>query len=273
MISIVTDSSAYFKKAEAAQLGVRVVPMSYTVNGRNYFETYIDHNGDFKSLLAEGGKYTTSQPSYASFLSCFEEELALGNEVLCVTISSRLSGTFSTAYMAAKQTGSDKVCVFDSHLTAGGLHLLILKAKELADSGLSLPELIKELMSVRGKITTSFSVEDMTPLRNSGRIGFMRLSVGTILNIKPILRCVDGIVVADEMARGSTEMLKKLFYKIDSDTKHIVINYIGNERLATNLYNVISGALPSAKLKLQQGGPVLGIHLGPQVIGVSFIAP
>lgn len=271
MITIITDSSAYFKKEEAKKAGVRVVPMSYSVNGQSYFETYSDLNGDFETLLSGSGKFTTSHPNFSSFLSCFEEELALGNEVLCITISSRLSGTYSTAYMAARQTESKNIHMFDSQLTAGGLYLLIKEAKKLVDAGIAFPEIMNRLKTIRDKITIAFSVDDMTPLRNSGRIGFVRLSVGTILNRKPILLCKEGVVVADEIARGSTEMMKKLFHKVDQNAKDIVINYIGNERMATSLYNVIKEAFPAAKLKLQKGGPVLGIHLGLQVVAVSFL--
>ncbi len=271
MITIITDSSAYFKKEEAKKAGVRIVPMSYSVNGRNYFETYSDLNGDFESLLSDSGKFSTSHPNFSSFLSCFEEELRLGNEVLCITISSRLSGTYSTAYMAARQTESKNIQMFDSQLTAGGLHILVKEARKLADEGVSLPELVNMLPAIRDKITIAFSVDDMTPLRNSGRIGFVRMSVGTILNRKPILLCKEGVVVADEIARGGMEMLKKLFQKVDGKAKEIIINYIGNERMAISLYNLVREAFPAAELKLQKGGPVLGIHLGLQVVGISFL--
>ena len=271
MIKIITDSTAYFKKSDAADFGVKIVPMRYNVGGQTYFESFSDKNGNFEELIQSDSNFTTSQPNPASFLSAFEEELALDNEVLCITISSRLSGTYSCAYMAAKQTESDKICVFDSQLTAGGLYLLITKAKELIDSNMPLGEITKKLVEIRNRISVSFSVDDRAPLRNSGRIGFVRIGVGTILNIKPILLCEDGVVAFDSVARGKNEIVKKLADKIPENAQDVVINYTLNNHIASDLYNVIKEKYPNLNIRLSKIGPVLAIHLGLQAVGVSFI--
>ena len=271
MITIVTDSSAYFKKSEAQKLGIRVIPINYTVNGSSFNESFSDCNGDFENLLSKADKCTTSHPNMAAFLSCFEEELHKKNEVLCLTISSRLSGAYSTAYMAARQTESKKIAVFDSLFTGGGMYLLIKEAKKMIEKGLTLQEILAELPAIRDRISTVFSVDDMTALRKSGRIGFVRMSVGTFLNIKPILLCKDGAVVSDGVARGSTEIIKRCIVNITGDTPEVVISYIGDNRMATNLYHVVKNAFPNIAITLQKGGPVLGIHLGLKVIAVSII--
>jgi DegV family protein with EDD domain len=206
----------------------------------------------------------------SAFLSTFEEELHRNNEVLCITMSSRLSGTFGTAHIAAKQTESDKIAVFDSQFTGGGLYLIIKEAKKLIDSGISLNEIMNRLPEIREKITVVFSVDDMAPLRDSGRIGFVRMSVSTFLNIKPILLCKDGAVVSDCVAQGNTEIIKKMIGKISANTKEIVVNYIGDNRLATNIYHVIKETFANIPVSLQSIGPVLGIHLGLKAIAASF---
>jgi len=271
VIKIITDSSVYLKKQEADALSVQVIPIPYYVGDVNYLETYSDQNGNFEELLRANAKFTTSQPNVEAFLSAFEEELSRGNEILCIMISSRLSGTYSAAYVAAKQTESDKIAVFDSRLIAGGLYLLVCEAKKLADAGEPLRAIEEKLALIRDKITIAFSVDDMTPLQRSGRIGFVRMSVGTILNIKPILLCKDGVVVSDSIARGGAEIVKKLVHKIPAAAKEVVIDYIENSRTASDLYNVIQTQYPGLPVKLQKMGPVLGIHVGLQVVAVSFI--
>ncbi|MCL2003729.1 MAG: DegV family protein [Oscillospiraceae bacterium] len=271
MITIVTDSSSYFKKSEAQELGLRVIPINYSINGQTYSESFSDQNGDFEALLKGNGPYATSHPNMAAFLSCFEEELQKGSETLCVTISSRLSGAYGTAYMSAKQTESDSVAVFDSQLTAGGLYLLVKETKKLIDQGLSLREILSRLPAVRDRITIAFSVDDMAPLRSSGRLGFVRMSVGTFLNIKPILLCKEGAIVSDSVAHGSQGIIKSLSGQLGADTREVVISYIGDNRLATNLYHVIKNTSPHVTVSLQKIGPVLGIHLGLKAIAVSFI--
>ena len=271
MLTIVTDSTAYYKKDEAAAGHIKVVPMGFSVDGKTFHETFSDQNGSFESLIRSGENFATSHPNPAAYLSCFEEELAAGHEVLCVTVSSRLSGAYSAAHMAAKQTGSEKVAVFDSRLTAGGLRLLIKQAGRLAAQNLPLPDIIRGLIPLRDKIHIVFSVDDMAPLRNSGRIGFVRQGVGTILNMRPILLCTDGVVVYDSVARGTLDMIKKMMAKVPEHVGEIIINYIDNSRAAANLYNVIAAKLPGVPISLQKVGPVLGIHLGLGAVGVSYI--
>jgi len=273
MITIVTDSTSYIKKSEARELGVRIIPMSYTVSDQIYGESYSDQNGDFENLLSGSAVCSTSQPNMSAFLSCFEEELSMGNEVLCITISSRLSGTYSTAYMAARQIedGGDKVIVVDSHNTAGGLYILVKAAQGMVCGGLGLADIKGRLIEMRDRILTVFSVEDMDPLRRSGRIGFVRMSVGTILNKRPILLLREGAVVSSGMAHGDTDVIRKLVQMTDKDADEFIINYIGNNRLAANLYGVLKNARPSAQIGLHKAGPVLGIHLGMNVISVSYL--
>jgi len=271
VITIITDSSSYFKKSEAHEFGVKIVPINYRVNDQNFSESFSDQNGDFESLLKGNRVYATSHPNMSAFLSAFEEELHNDNEVLCITISSRLSGAYGTAYAAAKQTESERVAVFDSQLTAGGLYLLAREAKKLIDRKLSLHDIIDKLPAIRDRITIVFTVDDMAPLRRSGRLGFVRVSVSTILNIRPILLCKDGAIVSDSIARGDTETIKKMADKVTAGTNEVVVSYIGDNRMATNLYHVIKKATPDITVTLQKIGPALGIHLGLSAVAVSFI--
>ncbi|MCL1902871.1 MAG: DegV family protein [Oscillospiraceae bacterium] len=275
MITIVTDSTSYFKKSEAEELNIKVAPNNYSIDGQNFDESFVDKNGDFESLLISSGAsgaLSTAHVNLSEFLNCFEEEVKNGNRVLCITLSSRFSGAYNTANAAAKQVDDNNVFVFDSRLTAGGLYLLIKEAKSLIESGMDLNEIVeKELPKIRDRITIAFSVDDMTPLRNSGRLGFVRSSIGTFLNIKPILLCKDGALVADCTVRGDREVIKKLLFQLGKSPKKIVISYIGSNQLASDLYNIIKINHPAAELSLQRVGPVLGIHLGFKMISVSFI--
>jgi len=267
MITIVTDSSAYFKEAEARELGINVIPIRYMVNGRTYDELHSDRNGNFEYLLKHGIKPSTTQPDAATFFNCFQNETAKGNEVLCITISSKLSGTYSAAEAASKQM--ENVAVFDSRMTAGGLYLLVKRAHVLIHDGLSLSEIVNKLEEIRNKITVTFSVASIDPLRKSGRIGFVRMSVETILNIKPILFLKEGVVAFSGTARGNANIIKKMLHAVNSHAAEVVINYIGNGHLAVNLYNILEMNYSNLTVNLRKMGPVLGIHLGLDVVAVS----
>lgn len=272
MIALVTDSTAYFTKRESEEWGVRVVPMSYTVGGRIFHETYWDKNGDYETLLRDYiSQARTSQSSVSAFMSAFDELIRQGYDVLCITISSRLSGTYSSATVAARELGKGRVEVLDSRLTAGGMHMLVKQARRLIDAGKSLPEIMDELIRVRDRISIAFSVSDLTQLRKSGRLGVIRQSVSTILNNKPLFLCVEGTVVSDGMARGHSDQMQRLLKRVPPGTPEIVVHYTRQEeRSARALLESLAQSHPDADIMCRALGPVLTIHLGLSVLGIAF---
>ncbi|MCL1878455.1 MAG: DegV family protein [Defluviitaleaceae bacterium] len=269
MITIVTDSCSYFKESEARTLGIKIIPVNYIVDGRAYLESFSDGNGEFEQLIKHGKNLSTSQPNPAAFLSCFEEETKNGNDVLCITMSSRLSGTYSAAHAAAKSAGKENIAVLDSRLIAGGLNLLVKKAVRLIEQDTTLSDVITTLEQTREKISVEFSVADLSPLRKSGR-GLVKRATN-ILNIKPILHLKEGVVSFGGMVRGNSNILKELLGSIDPHAHEVVINYIGSNSLSTNIYNILRADKPDLPVSLNKIGPVLGIHLGLDAVAVSHI--
>ena len=136
MITLVTDSTAYLTKEEADRLKLRVVPMHYTIAGNSYTEGFADENQNFVDKIAANPDLcATAQASVADFVGMFQAIVHQGGEVLCVVISSRLSGAYSSACIAAKAVDAEKVRVVDSRTTAGGLALLLKKAAKLIRQG------------------------------------------------------------------------------------------------------------------------------------------
>ena len=270
MIALVTDSTAYLTRQEARDGGFTMVPMTYTVDDRIYHETYADINGDYEKLIQSGKSHRTSQPNMAAFLSAFEELVEKGYEVVCLTISSRLSGTYSSASLAAKQIDGEHIHIVDSLSAAGGMHILLRYAKKLVDSGLPAKEVAQELRTMRERIGIGFSVSDMGPLRRSGRLGVVRQSVGTILNVKPILSCVEGGVVSNGVARGRNEQLKRLMDMIPENAKDVIVHHIGNEEAAQRLARQLRQRFPHLPVPIRVAGPVLCIHLGVGVISAVW---
>lgn len=272
MIALVTDSTAYLTKAETEAMGVKIVPMSYTVAGQLFVESYGDHNGDFEALIARHpSKCKTSQASLSEFMSIFEELIRQNYEVICPVISSRLSGTYSCASLAAKTVNSDKIIVVDSHTTAGGLSLFMKKAVEFVRSGYSLREVAAKLETIRDNIGIAFTVNNMDALRRSGRLTLARQSVGTILNLRPILLCEEGALVAQGTARGRRELIQKLANRIPKSATKIVIQALDDHTAIGPLTAEIRRSLPNAELKISTVGPVICINIGLGAIGVSWI--
>ena len=277
MIRIVTDSTVNITKSEAGKMGLTVLPMGYTVDNQPYLESYTDCNGQFEPLL-QSRNFTTNQVSTESFVSAFSEIARKGDETLCIVISSRLSGTYRNAFSAAEQVnryyGGEKVLVLDSFSTAGAMLLLCRRALELSKTVSSLHELAERMQQERAKPGVVFSLDSMDALRRSGRIGIVRQSVSTILNIRPVLRCQDGAVISLGTARGRTEQMKKLIDAMSNNPKQIVVNAsqkLQQEQLFQQLLVHLRERFPKAQIAAHGVGPILSHHLGRGAIGISWM--
>ncbi len=271
MITIMTDSTACLKESEAADMGVRVIPIGYSVDGKEYLESFCDKNGNFETTLKEGTQIATLQPGMETCVKYFNDAVLEGGKVLCITISSRLSGIYSLACAAAQQFEDGRITVFDSLATAGGLLILVKKAYEMAASCMQLEEIIKNLESMRSRVKLFFSVLNISHLRNSGRIGFVRRSVETILNVRPVLALHEGTVVFDSTARGNAEIIKRITRDISPAASEIIINYLGGDMPAEYIYNHLNNKIPDRTIKLRKFGPVLAVHLGLSILAVAYL--
>ena len=272
MITIVVDSTCYLTRREAERLGAVMAPMTYSIAGRSYYtENYEGENGEFAQLLARNPeKLHTSQVTMSTFMSVFEDVLAAGNQALCLTISSRLSGTYGNAVMAARELDSQNVTVVDSMTTAAGLYLMVREARRMIREGCDLRRVALRLKDLRARVRTAFSVDDIAPLRRSGRLGGVKMSISSILNIKPILRCYDGCVVAAGTARGRHEQLRALLREMcPSEDGSVVVQHFLAEDTARATMDMLRA--DGYAVTLRGIGPVLGIHLGKGTVGISWI--
>ncbi|MDL2218401.1 DegV family protein [Christensenellaceae bacterium OttesenSCG-928-M15] len=269
MIVIVIDSTACMTREEARKLGVVCVPMTYTLDGTAYTERFVDANGNYDRLIENARDQKTSQASIDAYYKLFRGLLDANYEVLCLTISSRLSGTYSNASVCARELGEDRIKVVDTATTAGGMLIMTKEARRLVDSGLTLFQAAQALTNMRTQVKTLFSVKDMGPLRRSGRLGPVRQSVGTILNLRPLLTCKDGAVEACGTARGRTEQLQRLIDAVPEDAEDIIVHYIQSEQDAKMILDRLMDKCKNPVL-LRKVGPVLGIHLGLDVLSTMW---
>ena len=272
MIAIVTDSSSYLSQAEAAALGVVMVPMFYSIGRVVYPETFVDKERRFEHILdGAPAMLHTSQATLNAFLAAFDAIKKRGDEILCLTISSRLSGTYGNALVAARDLGGEGIAVIDSRSTAAGLYLLLRAARRFVKEGLPLEEVARRVSDLRDKAHLTFSVDDIGPLRRSGRLGGLKLSVSTILNIHPMLRCQDGAIIATGVTRGRHEQQRQLVYSVPDDVKDVVVQHYRAEAQLTQVIRQLQDA--GKNVSVRGIGPVLAVHLGKGCIGVAWIEP
>lgn len=275
MLALVTDSTCGLSREEAAGLGVAVVPTTYAVDGHRRPEGFVGENADYASLYEKGCHVMTEAVRTSAFEQVFAERLERGDDVLCVTISSRLSGTFRSAEEAAANLsggeGSPRAVAFDSWLTAGALEFMVRRARELADDGLSVGQVVAELEKFRGAPHVVFSVLDMTALHRSGRLGAFRRSVATKLNRYPVMGLRDGAIVEVGQARGARGLGALMVSQVPDGTRDLVISCFGKR--GVEVREVLLAAkkrFPRALVRVKDGGPVLAKNIGLGSVGLSW---
>lgn len=272
MISVITDGTAGLPYRDAAAMKVRVLPVLYALGGKVYHESYLDAGGNPDRLIdAHRGEWMTTHTSVDDFRGAFRHLTRDGGQVLCVLISSRLSGTYSSAVNAAQQVSPERIALVDSLHTAGGLALLVREASRLNAAGVPLWDMKEALLKRRQDVGVVFSVNDMTALRRSGRLGVVRQSVGNMLNLHPILTLEDGIVKSQGVARGTMQSIRTLAAAIPDNATSIVLHHQGADNPPEPLQNAIRARFPHAEIVTRHVGPSLNIHLGPGFIGVAWI--
>lgn len=271
MIAIVTDSTAYLSHDEAVDLGVVVVPMSYSFEGGPSLNEGCIENDDHaeRQVAAQISSVHTSQATLLGFLNAFRMLRRAGYEILCLTISSRLSGTYANAVLAAKELGGQHIEVVDSLTTCSGLYLLVREARMRIRGGAKLSAVARELNELRKRVRMCFSVDDMAPLRRSGRLGNVRMSISTVLNIKPILELRDGAIVSSSLARGRVEQGRKLCAFCGNVGGQILIDSFLADEAAARLTAQL--ARDDREIERRRVGPVLGAHLGGGCVGVCYL--
>lgn len=271
MLAIVTDSTSGLTRQEASELGIDVVPMTYATDFTRHEEGFVGENGDYATLLSGSRHVATEAVRSSVFASAFRRHLEAGEDVLCVTISSRLSGTFRSAEEAAESIDSPRVAVLDSWLTAGALEFLVRRARALADEGKGLAEIVAELTERRAGTRIVFSVPDMVALSRSGRLGAIRRAVATKLNRYPVMALQEGGITKLTDGRGVRGMAQAMAACAPADATELLVSHFGPRGVeAREVFLAARERFPHAHVRVKDGGPVLAEHLGLGAVGLSW---
>ncbi|HEV2065673.1 MAG TPA: DegV family protein [Thermomicrobiales bacterium] len=273
-VAVVTDSTADLTPEVAARYGITVVPLNVHF-GQQSFRDQIDLSTDeFMTRLTTADKLpTTSQPSVGVFESAFRALARTHDEIIAVLISSRLSGTVQSAQLAADAVTDDiQVEIVDSLNVSYALGLQAIRAAELAAAGHSAAEIAATLHVELSSYHLVFFVETLEHLRRGGRIGKAAQLVGSILNLKPLLRMDEGQVVPFERTRTRKKALAALveFAREMQGIEHAAVIYNTTPEDAQALVAEISSLSADPEVPIVQFGPVIATHIGPDVVGLAI---
>ncbi|HSL65737.1 MAG TPA: DegV family protein [Gaiellaceae bacterium] len=271
--ALVLDSTADFPEAAERFPNVRVVPL-YVRFGEESFRDYVDLGPqDFYARLRSAPELpTTSQPTPQDFLAVYEE-LGGYERVLSLQISSKLSGTFASAELAAGQVGGDRVRVLDSRTASAAIAMLglaILRRLERGTTDEEVEELVARYADRAGLL---FTVDTFEFLQRGGRIGKARAMAGQLLNIKPILSLREGEIEPVKRVRGNQKAFMEFVERFRAGTPdgpglRVGIAHADAPAKAEALVEMVRRERPQAEVELVTTlGAVVGTHAGPGTVG------
>ncbi len=280
-VKIIVDSASDIKVSFAKANNIGFAPLKTNLAGKEYRDG-IDIVPDvfYDRLAANKELAHTSQVNLGEFSELFEKEINAGNDIVVITISSGLSGTYQSACIAASNY-PNKVFVVDSLSATAGEQVLIERAISLRDTGKSAAEIFAELDALRKKIRLLVRVDTLEYLKRGGRISKTSAALGGILGIRPILTLNGegkletvgkprGIVASHKMMNDSIEACGGIDFSMP-----VVITYAGNisdgtvQRYLEDSKDIYRGH--EENLTIGQLGCVIGTHTGPGAIVVSFV--
>ena len=276
-IKLFSDSSADISPKMANAMDITIIPLYISFDGKKYYRENIDLSPEkFYTLLCQPeAAPKTSCPPLAEFISAFEKELKKGNDVVCVCISAKLSSSYQTAVNAAEilsDSYDNRVLVIDSIGATGSQALLVLEIYKMIEDGLSLEDIGRISEELKYTSGVYFTLDDLSFLQKGGRIGKASALLGTILNIKPILKVEDGEVVPVGRIRGRKKAVEEVLRQFsnnitDKDSYSICALKFEQDENAENLAEFLD-CKDVINIYL---GAAIGCHTGPTPVGVAYI--
>lgn len=274
MVRIVTDSTADLTKEQQQAAGITVVPLNVHF-GDQVFRDHVDLTADefFRRLKASAQLPRTSQPAVGVFEEAYRTLRQGRDEIVSVHLSSKVSGTYNSALMAAKGVDDHAIEVVDSLSTSMALGFMALEGARLARAGRDRATIAERLRALVPKARVICVVDTLTYLERGGRIGKARALLGSLLNVKPILQLKDGEVVPIGRARGRPQGLSRLVELLERDgqVSQLAIMHGAASADAEQLRERVAASYPGLDILLTEIGAVLGTHTGPGVIGFTYL--
>jgi DegV family protein with EDD domain len=280
-VAVVSDTTGYIPDELAKASGIHQVSLYVNFGpDRTEREAEIaDLDAFYQELGSAEELPTTSQPAVGDFIAVYGPLLDEGREIVSVHISAALSGTCDAARQAAEQLerdgrGGERIRVLDSETAAGGSGLLVLAAAAAARRGRDLETVVEHVREARSTLKIWFAVDTLEYLRRGGRIGAASAWIGSTLKIKPILTLESEMTPVERVrtsGRAFERMVDYARQRQDAGADGWVVQHIQSPDQAARLADRCRELFGNDPVWVSEIGPVLGVHVGPGLLGVGGI--
>ena len=282
--AIITDTTSDLPQSFLDENEIPLMHLSYTIGGVTYGSENKLPDKDFYTMMRGGELPTTSQVNPQQAEDVLKKTIGKGyKEILCITFSSGLSGTFNSVSIASEEVmdedSSVKIKVVDSLCASMGEGLLVYYAVKMRDEGKSLDEVYEWASKMRHNIAHTFTVDDLNHLCRGGRLSRTSATLGTMINLKPILHINDeGKLVALSKVRGRKKSLSTMINNMEAKIgsykdKQIFIGILHGdcEEEALHLRDMVKERFGYENFVIEPIGPSIGAHSGPGTMGLVFL--
>jgi len=276
MIHVVTDSGCDLPPHVVEEFAIEVVPLVLRF-GTEVFDDGELSTEEFWERASGPHHPETSQPSVGTFEAIFERLVAQGKQVLCLTITSKHSGTFNTAHLAAKRFG-EAIKVVDSLSLSLGLGLQALTAAQAAWAGRSMQDILSLLEDLQARLRLTIVLDTIENLRRGGRAdGFIAIAgrMTQALDIKLIVNLIEGRLRLLGAARSFKSALKRVINLVErmAPLEHLAVVHTRQHETAERTADQLAERthFPRERIWVRETGTVVATHAGPGVIGVLAV--
>lgn len=279
-IKVITDSDSSLSLALANQYGIRLVPITIQFGSESYTTNIdIDDKQLFEKIDASGKLPTTAAPSPGAFTAAFTEAFEQGaDSIICICVSGKVSSTYESALLAAREMPERKITVVDSNSMTIGQGMVALAAAEAVAAGASHEEAVKKAESLIPRLYTYASFSTLKYLAMSGRVGKFVAVMASALDIRPLLTLRDGVLQMLEKVRTRSAAMDRLVNLIVKASEGKTIERIGFYHINNPDDLKVLEARLREKLDLPEDAlrveftPGLSVHAGPGMIGAFILS-
>lgn len=282
MVKIVTDSTAHLPLAERAKYDITVIPLHAIFGSDDYRDEVDLSNKQFYDMLPTAKHHPkTSQPSAGEFEQVYRPLLDAGKEIVSIHLPSSLSGTFASACAAKQQLETEfkralPLSLVETPWLSMALGLLCIAAAQAAQAGKSRDEIVATVNALIPKLNLIFVLDTLEYLKRGGRIGGAKAMLGSMLNVKPMLQIEKGRVEPLEQPRSRAKALKRLLEILEERAGgrplHASVLHAQDPDEAASLEKQIRSRFDCKEFYITEIGPAIGVHTGPDAVGLAFYA-
>ena len=275
---IITDSTCDIPKGVIEELGIKIAPLKVIFSGIEYVDGVDITTTEFYEKLKTADELpSTSQVNPDEFMNLFKPILDNGDDILCMFISGKLSGTYQSAVLAKAELGAENIFIIEGNGATVQMGALIMAVAKLNLKNPPVEELFTTASEMNKKATLYGIVDTLEYLKKGGRLSATKAVLGTMLKVKPILTVDDGVINVLASPKGRKKAIRELKNLMDNkghsfDGKDLLIGHSDDEEKEALFIKFVNDNYNPASITRSHIGAVIGTHTGPGCVCVGFIA-